>query len=107
LVADFSRYQTALGAWSFSEEAPMNSTDSYRKAMQGQMSRATHDGAASIDVNAFELNHSMGGFYGSAVWMDNCCEAINGEMRVGDTIIAKHGSALSLTVRYLLPRPAL
>jgi hypothetical protein len=57
--------------------------------------------------NAFELNHSMGGFYGSAVWMDNCCEAINGEMRVGDTIIAKHGSALSLTVRYLLPRPAL
>jgi hypothetical protein len=57
-------------------------------------------------VNAFEFNQSMGGFYGSASWMDNCREAINGEMRLGDRIIAKHGSALSLTIRYVLPRPA-
>jgi hypothetical protein len=84
----------------------MISTDSYREAMQGQMSRATHGGATFIIVNACDLNHSMGEAYGSASWMDRCCAAINGEMRLGDTIIAKHDSGLSLTVRYLLPRPA-
>jgi hypothetical protein len=83
----------------------MISTDRYRRALTAQMSRATRGGATSIIVNAFEFNRSMGGFYGSASWMDNCCEAINGEMRLGDRIIAKHGSALSLTIRYVLPRP--
>jgi hypothetical protein len=77
---------------------------SYREAMQAQMGRATRGGAAFIIINAFELNASMGKSYSSAVWMDRCCEAINDKIRDGDRIIAKDGSALSLTVRHRLPR---
>jgi hypothetical protein len=78
------------------------SYDHYLHELQTQLQRATKRRAKEIIVNSGELNHAVGGLGG---FIENCFEAMNGEIGPGDEILAGRDSGAGMTVRYVLPRP--
>jgi hypothetical protein len=80
----------------------------FRTELRARFRRAEYRGAANIEVNAGELHRSIGGYPGYSHNMPQCCEAMYGEKRVEDEIIASppKGKGASLTIRYVLPRQA-
>jgi hypothetical protein len=82
----------------------MVSTDHFRRGLLAQMTRATKSGQLDILVNCGQLYRSLGGYPGSIHGMSFCCEAMQAEMKPGDTMILDSASGAGMTVRYLLPR---
>jgi hypothetical protein len=82
----------------------MVSTDHFRRGLLAQMARATIAGQIDILINCGQLYRSLGGYPGSTHGMSFCCEAMQAEMKPGDTMILDRANGAGMTVRYLLPR---
>lgn len=55
-------------------------------------------------IDSGELYPSLGGHPGSTHGMPSCCDAMQAEMKLGDTMLLDRSSGAGVTVRYLLPR---
>ncbi|WP_291688177.1 hypothetical protein [Bradyrhizobium sp.] len=82
----------------------MVSIDHFRQGLLKQMDRAAQGGRIDVLINSGELYHLLGGYPGSTHGMSSCCDAMQAEMKIGDTIIRDRTSGAGMTVRYLLPR---
>jgi hypothetical protein len=82
----------------------MVSTEYFRKGLLAQMERAAHGGRIDVLINSGELYRSLGGYPNSAHGMPSCCDAMQDEIRLGDTLLLDRSSGAGMTVRYLLPR---
>jgi hypothetical protein len=85
-------------------EFPMVSIDYFRQGLLAQMRRATTVGAADVTIESGQLLRELGGYPGSAHGLPLCYEAMQAEMKPGDTLVLDRNDGASLTVRYLLPR---
>jgi hypothetical protein len=82
----------------------MVSTDHFRRGLLAQMARATIAGHVDILINCGRLYRSLGGYPRSMHGMSFCCDAMQAEMKPGDTMVLDRASGAGMTVRYLLPR---
>ena len=82
----------------------MVSIDHFRQGLLAQMDRATHGGRIDVLINAAELYGSLGGYPGSLHGMPSCCDAMQAEMKLGDTLVLDRASEVGMTIRYVLPR---
>jgi hypothetical protein len=79
----------------------MVSTDHFRQELLAQMDRAATGGRIDILINSGELCRSIP--TGSS-WSISCCDAMQAEFKLGDTLLLDRTSGAGMTVRYLLPR---
>jgi hypothetical protein len=82
----------------------MVSIDHFRQELLAQMSRAFKGGLVDVLINARELHLSLGGYPGSLLGMPYCCDAMQAELKPGDTLMVERTSDAGMTVRYRLPR---
>jgi len=82
----------------------MVSVDHFRRGLLAQIDRAANDGLIDVLINCGELYRLLGGYPGSTHGMPSCCDAMRGEMKLGDTLLLDRTSGVGMTVRYLLPR---
>jgi hypothetical protein len=82
----------------------MVSVDHFRQELLAQMSRAAKVGLIDVLINSGELYRSLGGYPGSMHGMPSCCDAMQAEIKAGDTVLIERASGAGMTVRYLLPR---
>jgi hypothetical protein len=94
---DASRRSTLLGG-------PVVSIDDFRQGLVEQMDRAAYGGRIDVLINSGELYRSLGGHPGSTHGVHSCCDAMQAEMKLGDTMLLDRTSGAGMTVRYLLPR---
>ena len=81
----------------------MVSVDHFRLELLTQMAEAATKGRLDILINSRELCRSIRS--GSA-WSSSCCNAMEAEMKLGDTLIFGRADQAGMTVHYLLPRTA-
>ena len=81
--------------------------DDFRTEIQAQIRRATASGVRHLEINSGELHRKLGGYPGTNHRMPMCCDAMYGEMRDGDVIVAQapKRKGATLKIRYLLLRP--
>ena len=82
----------------------MVSADHFREGLLAQMARAAKSGQIDILINCGQLYRSLGGYPRSTHGMSFCCEAMQTEMKPGDTLLVARAHGAGMTVRYLLPR---
>jgi hypothetical protein len=82
----------------------MVSIDYFRQGLLEQMDRAANGGRIDILITSGALYCSLGGYPGSTHGMPSCCDAMQAEMKCGDTMLLDRASGVGMTVRYLLPR---
>jgi hypothetical protein len=82
----------------------MVSINHFRQGLLAQTGRAAHGGRIDVLINSGELYRSLGGYPGSTHGMPSCCDAMQAEMKPGDTMLLDRSSGAGMTVRYLLPR---
>jgi len=82
----------------------MVSSDHFRQGLLQQMDRAARGGLIDVVINCRELYRSLGGYPGSTHGIPSCCDAMQAEMKFGDTMLFDRASGAGMTVRYLLPR---
>jgi UDP-N-acetylmuramyl pentapeptide synthase len=81
----------------------MVSTDHVRQELLAQLGRAATHGRIDVLINSGELCRSITrGSSGSA----SCCDAMQEEFRLGDTLLLDRSNGAGMTIRYLLPRTA-
>jgi hypothetical protein len=85
-------------------EAAMVSIDHFRQGLLAQMNRAAAGGRIDVLINSADLYRSLGGYPGSTHGMPSCCDAMEAEMKLGDSMVLDRTSGAGMTVRYLLPR---
>jgi hypothetical protein len=61
------------------------------------MGRASSSGPITVLINCGE-------YPGSTHGMPSCCDAMQHEMKPGDTLLIERANLAGMTVRYLLPR---
>ena len=76
-------------------------TDYIRQELLAQLGRAAAQGCIDILINSGELYRSIAGSSGSG----SCCDAMQEEFKMGDTLLLDQTNGAGMTVRYLLPRP--
>lgn len=81
----------------------MVSADHFRFELLAQMGRASSSGQIDILINSGELCRSLRTFTGS-LGLIACCDAMQAEMKPGDTLLVERVNGAGMTVRYLLPR---
>jgi hypothetical protein len=82
----------------------MVSTDHFRQELLAQMNRAFKGGLIDVLINSRELRRSLGGYPGSMHGILSCCDAMQAELKPGDTLWIERASGAGITVRYRLPR---
>jgi hypothetical protein len=82
----------------------MVSVDHFRRGLLAQIDRAANDSLIDVLINCGELYRLLGGYPGSTHGMPSCCDAMQGEMKLGDTLLLDRTSGVGMTLRYLLPR---
>jgi hypothetical protein len=85
-------------------EAAVVSIDDFRQGLVEQMDRAAYGGRIDVLINSGELYRSLGGHPGSTHGVHSCCDAMQAEMKLGDTMLLDRTSGAGMTVRYLVPR---
>jgi hypothetical protein len=79
----------------------MVSTDHFRQELRAQLGRAATRGRIDVLINSGQLCRSIRGSSGSA---SSCCDAMQEEFKLGDTLLLDRTNGAGMTVRYLLPR---
>jgi hypothetical protein len=79
----------------------MASIDHFRLELLTQMAEAATEGQLDILINSQELCRSI---RSGSTWSSSCCNAMEREMKLGDTLIAERANKAGMTVRYRLPR---
>jgi hypothetical protein len=82
----------------------MVSTDHFRRGLLAQMARAAKFGQIDVLINCGQLYRSLGGYPRSTHGMSFCCDAMQAEFKLGDTMVLDRANGAGMTVRYLLPR---
>jgi hypothetical protein len=82
----------------------MVSTDHFRQELLAQMNRAFNGGLLDVLISARELHRSLGGYPSSMHGMPSCCDAMQDEMKLGDTLVIERTGGAGMVVRYRLPR---
>jgi hypothetical protein len=82
----------------------MVSFDNFRQGLLEQMDHAAHGGVIDVLINSGELYRSLGGQPGLSHGVLSCCDAMQAEIKLGDTLLLDRTSGPGMTVRYLLPR---
>src|ERR1700679_3057855 len=82
-------------------EGAMVSTDHFRHELLAHLGRAATLGYIYVLVNSGELCRAVprGG-----PWSASCCDAMQAEFKLGDTLILDRTNGAGMTIRYLLPR---
>jgi hypothetical protein len=75
-------------------------TDYIRQELLAQLGRAAAQGCIDILINSGELYRSIAGCSRSG----SCCDAMQEEFKMGDTLLLDRTNGAGMTVRYLLPR---
>jgi hypothetical protein len=83
------------------QEAVMVSISHFRLELLTQMAEAATMGQLDILINSQDLCRT---FRTGSSWSSSCCNAMEAEMNVGDTLIVERASPAGMTVRYVLPR---
>jgi hypothetical protein len=78
----------------------MVSIDHFRQELTARFGRAAHAGRTDLLINARELCRSIRG--GSQP--SSCCDAMQAEFKLGDTLLLDRSNGAGMTIRYLLPR---
>jgi hypothetical protein len=79
----------------------MVSTDHFRQELLAQLGSAATNGRIDVLINSGELCRSISNGNSSSV---ACCDAMQGEFQLGDTLLLDRSNGVGMTVRYLLPR---
>jgi hypothetical protein len=79
----------------------MVSIDHFAYELRARLGSAALQGATNILITSEELCRSVR--MGTA-WLDACCEAMQQEVRPGDTIVQGKDSGVGMAVQYRLPR---
>jgi hypothetical protein len=79
----------------------MVSIDHFRRHLLFQLRRAATEGCIDILINSGELCRTIPG---SGSWSAFCCDAMQEELKLGDTLVLDRTNGAGMTVRYLLPR---
>jgi hypothetical protein len=79
----------------------MVSTDHFRQELLAQLGRAATRGCIDILINSGELCRST---TRDGSGLGSCCDAMQGEFKLGDTLLLDRTNGAGMTVRYLLPR---
>jgi hypothetical protein len=79
----------------------MVSTDHFRQELRALLGRAAAKGHIDILVNSGELYRSIARGNPRS---DSCCDAMQEEFKMGDTLVLDRTNGAGMTVRYLLPR---
>ena len=77
------------------------SIDHFRQELLVQLRRAATEGRIDILINSGELCRTIPG---SCSWSASCCDAMQEELKLGDTLVLDRTNGPGMTVRYLLPR---
>jgi hypothetical protein len=99
--SDLTRYRLGFGAWSVWEDEQMVSTDHFRQELIAQLGRAAKQGRIDILINSGELYRSIAE---GDPRSGSCCDAMQEEFKLGDTLLLDRSNGAGMTVRYLLPR---
>ncbi|MBZ5667277.1 MAG: HNH endonuclease [Acidobacteriia bacterium] len=87
----------------------MPTADEFREELF-RMMHAAFKQHGHVDINAGELHRRLGDYPGPNHRMPVCCEVMKAAMAedAGDRILEQpeRGEGASLTIRYVLPRPA-
>jgi hypothetical protein len=78
----------------------MGSTDHFRQELIAQFGRAAHAGRIDVLINSGEPGRSIR----AGSQCSSCCDAMQAEIKPGDTIILDSANGAGMTVRYLLQR---
>jgi hypothetical protein len=78
----------------------MVSIDHFRHELHVQLCRAATEGRIDILINSGELCRTIPG---NCSWAP-CCDAMQEELKSGDTLVLDRTNGPGMTVRYLLPR---
>jgi hypothetical protein len=81
----------------------MVSADHFRHELRVQMARAAINGQIDVLINCGELCRSLRTFIGSR-GLIACCDTMQAEFKLGDTMVLDRANGAGMTVRYLLPR---
>ena len=88
----------------------MPTADEFREELFRMMHEAVKHAVTHADINAGELHRRLGDYPGPNHRMPVCCEVMKAEIDkdAGDRILhqPESGQGASLTIRYILPRPA-
>jgi hypothetical protein len=79
----------------------MVSTDHFRQELSAQLAGAVQNGRLDLLISASELCRSIQNGGASQAY---CCDAMEAEMRIGDTLLLERDNGVEMIVRYLLPR---
>ena len=79
----------------------MVSIDHFRQELLVQLRRAATEGCIDILINSGELCRTVPG---CGTWSASCCDAMQEEFKLGDTLVLDRTNGPGMTVRYLLPR---
>jgi hypothetical protein len=79
----------------------MVSIDHFRQELVVQLRRAATEGRIDILINSGELCRTIPG---NCSWSASCCDAMQEELKSGDTLVLDRTNGAGMTVRYLLPR---
>jgi hypothetical protein len=79
----------------------MVSTDHFRQELLAQLERAATYGRIDILINSGELCRSISR---ENVHATHSCDAMESEMKPGDTMLLDRTNGAGMTIRYLLPR---
>jgi hypothetical protein len=79
----------------------MVSTDHFRQELLAQLERAASGGRIDVLINSGELCRSVSAGVSRST---SCCDAMQDEFKLGDTLLLDRTSGVGMTVHYLLPR---
>jgi hypothetical protein len=83
----------------------MVSIDRFRQHLLVQLCHAATEGHIDILINSGELCRTVSGSCSwSASCCASCCDAMQEELKSGDTLVLDRTNGAGMTVRYLLPR---
>jgi hypothetical protein len=88
----------------------MPNADAFRNELHRMMLEAMKAGKEFAEINSGDLHRRLGDYPGPSHRMPLCCEVMRGALApdAGDVILRQpsSGQGASLTIRYVLPRPA-
>jgi len=82
----------------------MVSAEHFAHELRAQLKKAAAQGATRAVITSAELYRLLGGYPGSMHGMPARCDAMRGEMKLGDNLLVDQPNGAGMTVCYRLPR---
>jgi hypothetical protein len=79
----------------------LEAADGFDQSFPTTVAYAATEGRIDILINSGELCRTIPGSYS---WSDSCCDAMQEELKSGDTLVLDRTNGAGMTLRYLPPR---